>query len=428
MEILFLLSIILNLILSGLISGAEVAFFSLKPDQIEDFRKNDRGNDKIVLALLSNPKKLLANILIVNNLCNINIVIITTVYMWSIAGKDNYYIVFVMTLIITVIIVFGGEIIPKIWAKSNNVSFATGIAPLLNFLFSITTPLSLVLVFMSKHLEKYLKKGKPKVHVESVLKAVDLVVENKTPDEKIQDKWLKHAVTFSGKMVVQIMTSRVHVKALDIRTKDSDVIKYITEWGHSRIPVYNTTADRIEGILYAKDFLKYINQEQNFENVEWQKLVRKDPIFVTYNKNIRELLQDFQSKKTHIAIAVDEFGGTLGLVTMEDIVEEIIGEIEDEFPDNNDLPFYKKVNDNTFIFESYTSLNDFCKTMKTPTTIFDGLSKDIESLGGLILEIVASLPKEGERISYKDFLFTIEAADNKKISKIKVQIIKSLTL
>ena len=350
-------------------------------------------------------------------------VIVSTILTWSFFGRDNQYAILVMTFLFTLVIVLIGEIIPKIWAKNNNVAFATQTALFLNMLFSLTSPLSSLLTLISSKLETIFRSHELSTNPrESIIEAVDIVAKNKDRPQSIQDIWLRQAAIFSTKTVSQIMRYRLHIKGLNIKADFNEVLNSISEWGYSRIPIYTDSIDDIQGILYAKDILKYSDKASTFQ---WQDLLRTDFIFVSPNKNINEQLKDFQSKKTHIAIVVDEFGETVGLVTMEDIVEEIIGEIEDEFEHNQADDFYIQVDERTFIFENYTSLNDFCKILNMSENIFDGINVEIESLAGLILEISGRLPQKGDEITYKNLHFTIEEADNKRIGRVKIQILSS---
>lgn len=423
MYLIFIIFILLSLSVSYLVSGAETAYFSLRRNDLEDFKNSGKKTAKIVLALLTKPKKLLATILVVNNLCNIATVILTTILTWEFFGKDNY-IIFLMTILLTFVIVLVGEIIPKIWAKNNNIGFAQGSAPILKLLFTLTSPLSSLLVSTNSKLDTILgKRQANKEQVKSIVQAVKYVAENKESSATVQDLWLKQAAIFGTKTVSDIMRYRLHVKGLELETSFEEVLNCVRRWGYSRIPIYRKSLDHIHGILYAKDILKYSDEGKNFR---WQALLRTDPMFVSPNKNINDLLKKFQLKKTHIAIVVDEFGATEGLVTMPDILEEIVGQTGAEFEHIDETDFYTKVDDRTFIFESYTSLNDFCKILDLSDHVFDSVNPEVESLAGLILEIKASLPKKGEQIKHEGFLFTIQEADTKKIGRIKVEIMNSI--
>jgi putative hemolysin len=406
----------LLLILSGLVSGTEVAFFSLNSDDISGFDDRDKSEGKVIM-LLEAPKNLLSTVLILNNLINIGIVTLTTFFTWSLYGLNatGVLIILVQTIGVTFAIVFFGEIVPKVYATKAKVEFAKMMAPPIYFFSLILKPLSSLLMAMSNIIEKRIEKRGYSLSVDQLNQALEITTEDTTEEEK---DILKGIVNFSTLSVRQVMQSRMDITAVELETDFHELMDKINKSGYSRIPVFKDTIDHIEGILYIKDLLPYIEKDENFE---WQKLIRKG-FFIPENKKIDTLLKDFQKKRVHMAIVVDEYGGTSGLVTLEDLIEEIIGEINDEFDDAEDF-FFKELDKNTFIFEGKISLNDFCKKLEIDQQIFDEVKGESESLGGLLLELNSNLPKNGSKIRFGSFEFTILAVDSKRIKKVKVQLL-----
>jgi putative hemolysin len=406
----------LLLVLSGLVSGTEVAFFSLNSDDISSFDDRNKSEEKVIM-LLETPKSLLSTVLILNNLINIGIVTLTTFFTWSLFGLNatGVLIILIQTIGVTFAIVFFGEIVPKVYATKAKVEFAKMMAPPIYFFSLILKPLSSLLMAISNIIEKRIEKRGYSLSVDQLNQALEITTEDTTEEEK---DILKGIVNFSTLSVRQVMQSRMDVTAVEIETDFHELMDKINKSGYSRIPVYKETIDHIEGILYIKDLLPFIEKDENFE---WQKLIRKG-FFVPENKKIDTLLKDFQKKRVHMAIVVDEYGGTSGLVTLEDLIEEIIGEINDEFDDAEDF-FFKELDKNTFIFEGKISLNDFCKKLEIDQQIFDEVKGESESLGGLLLELNSNLPKNGSKIRFESFEFTILAVDSKRIKKVKVQLL-----
>jgi putative hemolysin len=406
----------LLLILSGLVSGTEVAFFSLNSEDISSFDERNKREEKVIM-LLEAPKNLLSTVLILNNLINIGIVTLTTFFAWSLFGLNatGIVIILVQTIGITFAIVFFGEIVPKVYATKAKIEFAKMMAPPIFFFSVILKPLSALLLAISNVIEKRIVKRGYSLSVNQLNQALEITTENTTEEEK---DILKGIVNFSTLSVRQVMQSRMDVTAVEIETDFHELMDKINKSGYSRIPVYRETIDHIEGILYIKDLLPFIEKDENFE---WQKLIRKG-LFIPENKKIDTLLKDFQKKRVHMAIVVDEYGGTSGLVTLEDLIEEIIGEINDEFDDVEDF-FFKELDFNTFIFEGKISLNDFCKKLELDQQFFDEVKGESESLGGLLLELNSNLPKNGTKIRFDSFEFTILAVDSKRIKKVKVQLL-----
>jgi len=411
------LVIALLLLVSALVSASEVAFFSLKPDDAERCRQSTDARENIIMVLLNKPRLLLATILIMNNMVNVGVVTISTFLMWDIAGTQNpeELIVGLVLFATTFALTFFGEIIPKVYATKNNLAFARLMAKTWKVLIVIFRPISILLMTMSNVIEKQVEKKGYQATVEELNQALELAVRN---DETSEDEKeiLRGIVNFGTLTVRQVMKSRMDISAVDITTDFPELMDYVRKSGFSRIPVYRDTIDRIEGLLYIKDLLPFLNQPENFQ---WQKLVRPG-FFVPESKKVDSLLKDFQEKRVHMALVVDEYGGTSGLITLEDIIEEIIGEINDEF-DEVGLN-YQKIDDRTFVFEGKTSLHDLCKVLDAESDTFDSIKGESESLGGLILEMNNELPKVGDIISHEKFTFTVESVDRKRIKKVRINI------
>ncbi len=407
----------LFLLVSALISAAEVAFFSLKPDDLDQCRLSNDKREKRIDELLSKPRELLATMLIVNNLANVGVVTITTFLMWEIMGtrSPDHIVIAAVIFCVTFVITFFGEIIPKVYATKNNLNLAKLLVNLLKLLIIACRPVSIPILKMSTVVERQFKTKGYQTTVEDLNQALDIAtVNDETPhDEK---EILKGIVNFGTLTVKQVMRSRMDISAANIELNFVELIDWVNKSGFSRIPVYRDTPDKIEGVLYIKDLLPFMDQDVSFE---WHKLLRPG-FFVPETKKIDSLLKDFQSKRVHMALVVDEYGGTSGLITLEDIIEEIIGDINDEF-DEVGLNF-QKIDDNTFVFEGKTSLHDFCKAMDCEVNLFDEVKGESESLGGLILEINNKFPQEGDQLSHEQFTFTIEAVDSKSIKRVKVHI------
>jgi len=407
---------ILLLICSALVSGSEVAFFSLSNEDLEEIEESNSPNAKKVLELIESPKKLLSTILILNNLINIGIVTLTTFVAWSIFGTNatGIVIILVQTVGVTFAIVFFGEIVPKVYANKAKKEFSLIMSPSISFFSIILKPISVFLMAFSDLLEKRIKKKGYSLSVNELNQALELTTEDTPSEEK---DILRGIVNFGTLTVKQVMRSRMDITAVDVDIDFHELMDRINKSGYSRIPVYEETIDNILGILYIKDLLPHIEQEEDFA---WKELIRKS-FFVPENKKVDTLLKDFQHKRVHMAIVVDEYGGTSGLVTLEDLIEEIIGEINDEFDDRDEFLF-QEIDSSTFIFEGKVSLNDFCKKLELDSQIFDEVKGESESLGGLLLELNSKFPKNGTKILFEDFEFTILAMDSRKIKKIKVHL------
>lgn len=403
--------------LSAMISGSEVAFFSLDEGHVRDLENDHESKqNKAVLSLLQHKNKLLATILIMNNLVNIAIVTLSTFFTWTLVGSKTTegIVIIVLSAIVTFIILFFGEVVPKNLANQHNVQFAQFTARPLVFLEKVVRPVASVLLFFTNFIEKNVDKKGRNITVDELNQALELTTGEETTDE--EKGILKGIVNFSTLSVRQVMKSRLDITAVDIELDFHELMDKINKSGFSRIPVYNETIDRIEGVLYIKDLIAHIHKDEKFA---WQTLLRPG-FFVPENKKVDALLKDFQQQRVHMAIIVDEYGGTSGLITLEDIIEEIVGEINDEYDDEEVA--YNKLDKNTYVFEGKTSLNDFCKVIGVEPYAFDEVKGESESLGGMILEISNKLPNAGEKISFDRFLFTIVAVDAKRIKRVRVLI------
>lgn len=411
----YLLAFVVLVFLSGLISGSEVAFFSLSGDQLFDLQKSKKKIDHLVLELLGKPKQLLASILIANNLVNVAIVTISTMLTWKVTGSnsDANPLIIISSLVVTFLIVFFGEVIPKIYANKENLSFAYRTAHTLQLINKVFYPLGLMLLGISNLIEKRIEAKGYDVSVDDLNEALEMTTEESTEEEK---DILKGVVKFGTIHVKQIMRSRLDITAVDESIDFHQLMDKINKCGFSRIPVYKDSIDHIVGVLYIKDILPYIDR---LETYPWQKLVR-EPYFIPENKKIDDLLRRFQSMRVHMAIVVDEYAGTAGLITLEDVIEEIVGDIHDEF-DQTDVEF-KKINDTTYIFEGKTSLNDLTKIIDVDINTFDEIKGESESLAGLLLEINSEMPNAGDQIAFENFSFVVESASNKRIKRVKIQI------
>jgi gliding motility-associated protein GldE len=401
------------LLFSGLVSGSEVAFFSLNPTEIQSLR-NGSTVEKRIYSLISKPKRLLATILILNNFINISFVTLSTLLTWQITGSETAegMIVFVLTAIITFLIVYFGEVVPKIYANQKSLGFARVSVPILSLAFKICKPLSWILIGLSQLIEQKIQRKGYQISADQLNQALELTTNEETTEE--EKGILRGIVNFGQLNVKQVMRSRVDITAFDSSLNFHDLMDKINKSGYSRIPIYQETIDKILGILYSKDLLPHINKKESFK---WQKLLR-EPFFIPETKKIDTLLKDFQERHVHMAIVVDEYGGTSGLATLEDVIEEIVGEIHDESDDDEII--YNKIDEHTYVFEGKTTLIDFCRIIGQDPAVFEEVKGESESLGGLILEINAKLPGTGEKISFQNFMFVIIAVDQKRIKRIKV--------
>lgn len=408
--------ILFLLVCSALISGSEVSFFSLNPAQLKDIRSNDSKINRLILSELDRPKRLLATILITNNFVNVGIVILSA---YVSAQLFDFTAFPVLGFIIEVVVITGflllfGEIMPKIYANHKPIAFASIMARPLQFLIKLFYPFSSLLVRTTRLVDKKLATASHDISMSEISEAIDITVDKDTTEE--ETKILKGIVKFSDIEVREIMRSRMDVVSVDSATSFKELIEVVVDSGYSRIPVFTETFDNVDGILYVKDLLPHLTKQEGFK---WVDLLRP-AFFVPENKKINDLLQEFQEKKIHLAIVVDEYGGTSGIVTLEDIIEEIIGEITDEFDTPEDEIFYRKINANTYLFEAKTSINDFCKITGFDDNIFDEIKGDSDSVAGIILEQLGHIPDKGTIFSFRNLDFEILTADTRRIKKLKV--------
>ena len=400
------------LLLSAFASGSEIAFFSLSPNDVNALDPDRSAKDKSIEMLRDDNERTLATILIANNFVNVMIIMLLN-YFFSrlITFKAAWLEMLCITVLLTFLLLFFGEVTPKIYSAQHSLRFARFSAPVLRGLCHLCRPLSWLLI-KSKVVTKHLMhSSNQSLTVDDLEKAMELTDQKDIAQES---SMLHGIIRFGGEMAREVMTSRLDIVDLDVKTPFPQVLKCIVENNYSRIPVYQGTQDNIKGVLYIKDLLPHLNKPANFR---WQSLIRP-PYFVPETKMIDDLLRDFQSNKVHIAIVVDEFGGTSGIVTMEDIIEEIVGEINDEY--DEDEKTYQRLNQNTYIFEGKTLLADFLKIFNLHDDYFDQVEGEADTLAGLLLEIKGDFPELHERTDYGRFTFEVTEMDNRRILKIKV--------
>lgn len=401
------------LILSALVSGSEVAYFSIDAKNKEELSSNKDNVSNRVLDLISRPKKLLATILIANNFVNIAIVILSTFIINNMCDfEGNKIAEFVTTVVIaTFLILMVGEVIPKVYATNNGIKLAKFMSTPLVVIGKIFSPLSSLLVKSTSFIDKRIKKSATEISVDDLDHALEITeIEGVTEEDK---KILEGIVKFGETDVKQIMKSRVDVIAFEENEEFSVLLEEIIKNGYSRLPIYQESFDNVTGVLYVKDLLPHLNKEK----FEWKTLLR-EPFFVPESKKIDDLLRQFQESKIHIAIVADEYGGTSGIVTLEDVIEEIIGEISDEF-DDDDL-VYSKIDENNFVFEGKISLVDMYKVLDIEGEIFEEEKGESDSLAGFLIEKSGKILKKNERLKFGDYLFEVEAADKRRIKQVKV--------
>ena len=406
----------LLLLLSALISGAEVAFFSLSQLDINEASESKSSKQKTVFALLEKPQRLLATILISNNFINILIVLIFAYIGENIFDQITSSAIrfLIEVVLVTFLILLFGEVLPKVYASRNALKFASFMALPLNILSSLLSIVSTPLMSLTNVIENRFDKKQSNLSVEKLSQALELTSDEATTRD--EQKILEGIVSFGNTETGQIMTPRIDIFALSDVELYEDVISKIVKKGYSRNPVYHDNVDEIVGVLYAKDLLPHLNKE----SFVWQNLIRA-PYFVPENKKLDDLLKEFQEKKNHLAVVVDEYGGTSGIVTLEDVIEEIVGDINDEF-DDEDL-FYTKIDAHNYLFEGKTNLKDFYKILDLENTeLFDDNKGESETVAGFVLEVYGKFPKKNEVIHFKNYSFKIEAMDKKRIKKIKVTI------
>lgn len=405
--------LVILLFCSALVSGAEVAFFSLVKSDIDNGLEEQPQSFSIISKLLERPKKLLATILVANNFINIGIVILFA-YLGETLFEDVeiVWVRFILeVVVITFLILLFGEIVPKIYASRNRIKFAVFMSIPLKVLDFIFSPLSLPMRHISLSIHQKLGKQKSNLSVDQLSQALELTTESDTTIE--EHKILQGIVSFGNTDTKQVMRPRMDIFALNENQKFQEIVPQIIENGYSRIPVFKEKIDTVTGILYIKDLLPYIDRKQ----FNWTSLLR-DPFFVPENKKLDDLMVEFQEKKVHLAVVVDEYGGTSGLVSLEDVIEEIVGDISDEFDDDDVV--YTKIDEQNYLFEGKTTLKDFYKIATIEDdTVFEENKGEAETLAGFILEVAGIFPRLKSKINFKNFVFTIEALDKKRIKEIK---------
>jgi len=409
-----LLILVILLFGSALISGSETAFFSFAPEDIEKLKINKSRQSQTALRLYNNPEKLLSTVLIANSTINISIVLLAAFLSSRIFyfGSEPLLGLIINGVIITFLLLFFGEVMPKVYASRNHVPVALFMALPLIKLEKIFLPFSSLLIFSSSLVKKRTGTTRSNISMDDLSDALELTSDDFNEDERI----LKGIVNFGNINVSAIMCPRMDVTAIDIKSGFDKIIPAIVSSGFSRIPVYSGSFDTVKGILYAKDVLPYTNNPGSFK---WQALLRP-PYFVPETKKINDLLKEFQIRKIHMAVVIDEYGGTSGIITLEDILEEIVGEITDESDEDQSL--FRKLDEKTYIFEGKILLNDFCKIVGIEEDLFEEVRGESETLAGLILEITGEIPQKDQIIELGDFVFRIESADKRRIREIRVEI------
>lgn len=427
-----------------MISGSEIAFFSLSPNQMVDLKDEDTSSSKRIISLKEKPRTLLATILIGNNFVNIAIVVVSDYVIKELIGPQNLTIIgdwlyghgfsflgtsywlaqafmFLVTVIgVTFVLVLFGEIAPKLYANLNNLKFARMMSGPLSFLNLIFGPISRILVNWSNKLENKITNSEnyqSNTSKEDLDAAIDLTVNSDDESSEEEADMLKGIVKFGEVSTKQIMRSRVDVTAIDLSTSFNEVMNVIRETGYSRIPVFNDDFDTIEGILYVKDLIGHYAESKDFK---WVDLIRTSVLYVPESKKIDDLLKEFQTKRTHIAIVVDEYGGSSGIVTLEDVMEEVIGDIKDEFDEQEDVE-YVQLSEGNYIFEGKTMLNDVCRIIGEDTNYFDDKKGESDSLAGLIIEMMGAIPKVEAEIEFRDVLLKIVSVSKRRIEKINLR-------
>lgn len=409
--------VLILVVLSALLSGSEVAMFSISNKQRFDLEDQNKNSNKRVLTLLKEPKKLLATILIANNFINVSIVMASNfvfnnlIIEGSISDTMNFII---QVIVITFLILLFGEVIPKVYANNYNLKFSKFMAIPLQLLKKLFYPISQILVNSTNLIDKRIEKRKESIQANELEHALNLTVDS--VDNEDEKKILEGIVKFGNTDVKQIMTPRTDVISFEITTPFNELMSELKEIKYSRIPVFEDSFDKIKGILYAKDLLGKMNEKKNFK---WPNLLR-EPKFVPENKKLDDLLKEFQEEKTHIAIVVDEYGGSSGIVSLEDVLEEIVGEITDEF-DEEDIN-YKKLDELNYIFDGKTTLIDIYKLLEIDGEIFEKEKGESDTIAGFCIEQAGKILLKNEKISFDRYTITVEAADKRRIKKVKITI------
>ena len=401
------------LIFSGFASGSEIAFFSLSPNDLNELEENDDDRDQKILMLREDSERTLATILITNNLVNVTIIMLCTYFFDHVVNFGNavWLEFLVITVLLTFLLLLFGEIMPKVYCGQHALAVCRAFVGPIMSLRRLFWPLASVLLRSGILAEKVVQKENHVLSVDDLEQALELTDKAELKEEQ---NMLEGIVRFGDETAKEVMTSRQDVVDLEFRSTFQEVLQCIVENNYSRIPVYQDSIDNIRGILYIKDLLPHLGKPATFR---WQSLIRP-PYFVPETKKIDDLLRDFQTNKVHIAIVVDEFGGTSGIITLEDILEEIVGEINDEYDEEEKS--YVRINANTYVFEGKTLLSDFYKILDVDDDVFEDVEGDADSLAGLLLELKGDFPKRGERIDYGQFTFEVQEVDGHRIAKVKV--------
>ncbi|MBQ8593533.1 MAG: gliding motility-associated protein GldE [Bacteroidaceae bacterium] len=403
----------LLLIASGFVSASEIAFFSLSPNDMSEINQSNRDSDKKILALLDDSERLLATILISNNTVNVTIIMLCNYFFGCVVDFGTSVVLefLVITVLLTFLLLLFGEIMPKIYSAQHTLSFARIAAPVLSVLRKFFYPLSGLLMHSTFVVNKMVSKKNHNISVDELSQALELTDSDDIEEER---NMLKGIIRFGDETAKEVMTSRLDMVDLDIKTPYQQVLQCIIENAYSRIPVYDGSRDNIKGVLYIKDLLPHLTKGDTFR---WQSLIRP-AYFVPETKMIDDLLHDFQKSKIHMAIVVDEFGGTSGIITLEDIIEEIVGEINDEF--DEDERQFVRLNDREYIFEAKIQLADFYKVMQVEDEVFEAVVGEADTLAGLLLEIKGEFPKRHEQVAFAGYTFEVLELDDRRILKVKV--------
>lgn len=402
--------IVILLLLNALVSGFEVAFFSLHKDEIQKTDSHSRARDRKTAKLMQNPEKLISSLLVSNGLFNVLIVVLS-IYL-ALQFTQNILHISLILVAITIIIVLFTDIIPKTYASQKPLSFVNKSVATVSIINKLMTPFSFILTKTIKVFSRSSIEKKYDISLDDLSKALELTSEDTDRDNEIE--MLEGIIRFRNKTAEDIMISRTDMVALDIETNFSEVIKYIVAAGFSRIPVYEDNPDNIKGILYVKDLLPNLEKSENFR---WQSLIRS-AYFVPGTKRVDDLLEEFRANKNHMAILIDEYGGTMGIVTMEDILEEIVGDISDEY-DEDEQPFYHIAPDGSYVFEGKTPLDDFIEVTGVPQRDFEKLKEDVDTIAGLMLELKGDFPKRKEIINYLEYSFQAEEVTMRRVLKVR---------
>lgn len=411
---------VLALFCSAFISGCEIAFFSLTPSQVDDLEEEDSSSTRRILQLLSRPERLLATILIANNLVNVTIVVLCNFALGPLFEGMGEVASFVLqTILLTFLILLFGEILPKLCANYDNVKWTRMAAGPLSVLVGFLRPLSSVLVKSSVIVKKVVPKKTDSVTADDLEQALEIADVESSQDKEI----LQGILRFGDTTASEVMTPRVDVTGLEVDASFADVMKVIIDSGFARLPVYEDTMDNIKGVLYSRDLLPYVGRENLTADFKWQSLMR-EPYYVPESRMIDDLLEDFRSRRVHLAIVIDEFGGTQGIVTLEDVLEEIVGDIDDEYDDEKKT--YRLSPDGSWVFDGKTLLNDFFRVTELDEDDYADVTEDCETLGGMLLAIKGDFPKDKESIVYGRCRFLVLSVKNHRIVNVRVRVMNEV--